>query len=938
MRAHDVLGGPGARGVERAHGHLVHAQRVGTVGVADLVGGDGVLERLAHLPVFLEHLDLGGVRAGGGVGPVVLPVALGHLGRGHVDAAGVGVGEGLDVPLVEQAPVGLLAGDVAEVEQDLVPEPRVQQVQHGVLDAAHVEVHAARVAGAVDLGARAGPVALVLDRAELLGVGGVDVAQLVPTGAGPVGHDVGVAGVGLEPVTEVQLDGHPLGRLGQWRGRHRVGVVGVERDGLVVLDLGQLDGQHLLGQRVGHAVGVVDHGERLAPVALPGEQPVAELVLDGALAGALPLEPGDGGGLGLVHAQAVEGQPLVVGGVHGHAVAGVGLGLHVELAPVGGRHDLPDGQPERQGKLVVARVVAGHGHDGAGAVAHEDVVGDEHRDLLAVDRVDGVGAGEDAGLVLVLLALELGLHGRGAPVGEHGLGGRGVSAGPALVEGAVGRLAGGRAGCAGRDLGPERAGELVDQRVLGRQDHVGGAEEGVGAGGEHLDGRLGHGEPDAGALRAADPVALHGLDLVGPVEPVEVVDEPVGVGGDPHHPLAEVLAEDGEVAALGAALGGDLLVGQDCAQAGAPVDRGVREVDEPVRVEDLLLLGAGQLAPGAAGEVGGEIGGQSGGQRAGAGGELLDELGDGPGAAGAGGVVAAVGRPGGGVGVVPGAVDLQEDPLGPAVEVGVGGGEDAAAVVAQAEAAELALHVGDVGLGGHARVLSGLDGVLLGGQAERVVAEGVQHVGAEHPVVAGEHVGRDVTQRVADVQPGAGRVGEHVLDEELVRGQLAVGRGQRTNGVGGLERAALGPFALPAGLDLAGERRAVAVGGPSLGLGPAPGRRRGLGLRAGGALVAAAHVVCSPWSRRCPHAGRVQPKPWPGRGRVSVGPARPDAWRRPAACRVAWIRWWPPRIGSGAAPDQVRRGPRAHGRGPRRRCSGRGRPARRRRRRVRPRR
>ena len=44
--------------------------------------------------------------------------------------------------------------------------------------------------------------------------------------------------------------------------------------------------------------------------------------------------------------------------------------------------------------------MAGDGHDGAGAVADEDVVGDPNGDLLAVDGIDGVGAGEDAGFFL----------------------------------------------------------------------------------------------------------------------------------------------------------------------------------------------------------------------------------------------------------------------------------------------------------------------------------------------------------------------------------------------------------------------------------------------------------------------------------------------------------------------------------------------------------
>jgi hypothetical protein len=51
---------------------------------------------------------------------------------------------GEDVALVEQPAERLLELTVAEVVQHLVPEPRVQQVQHRVLDAADVQVDAAR--------------------------------------------------------------------------------------------------------------------------------------------------------------------------------------------------------------------------------------------------------------------------------------------------------------------------------------------------------------------------------------------------------------------------------------------------------------------------------------------------------------------------------------------------------------------------------------------------------------------------------------------------------------------------------------------------------------------------------------------------------------------------------------------------------------------------
>ena len=49
------------------------------------------------------------------------------------------------MPWIHQALEGLRRGDVAEIEEHLVPEARVEQVQHGVLGAADVEIDAAAV-------------------------------------------------------------------------------------------------------------------------------------------------------------------------------------------------------------------------------------------------------------------------------------------------------------------------------------------------------------------------------------------------------------------------------------------------------------------------------------------------------------------------------------------------------------------------------------------------------------------------------------------------------------------------------------------------------------------------------------------------------------------------------------------------------------------------
>ena len=340
--------------------------------------------------------------------------------------------------------------------------------------------------------------------------------------------------------------------------------------------------------------------------------------------------------------------------------------------------------------------------------------------------------------------------------------------------------------------GPGVGGQLLHQRMLGRQDHVGGAEQGVGPGGEHLDvahrsvQRCGL-ERDRRPHGAADPVALHGLDRLRPVEQVEVLQKAVGVGGDPHHPLLERALEHLVVASLGPPLGGDLLVGQHRPQRRAPVDRGVGHVGQAVPVHQLPLLGLAEISPGPA--VG---------CRPRCGGELVDQLRDRAGPAG--------------LGIQPRVEDLQEDPLGPAVVVDVGGGDTPALVVAEPEPIELAAHVVDVGLGVDPGVLAGLAGVLLGRQPEGVESHGVEHVEARHPLEAHVDIGGDVAQGMTHMQSRARRVREHVHDEQLRTVQAAPGR-ELTRRVGRLVDAAVVPVRVPAGFDLGRERRVVAMGG-----------------------------------------------------------------------------------------------------------------------------
>ena len=634
---------------------------------------------------------------------------------------------------------------------------------------------------------------------------------MVPGGPRPLRHRVGLAQVRLRALAQIQLHLDPVARAGQRGLRLGVRVHRIEGLGGEIGDVGQVHRQHALGQgdrglRIGR---VVDDRERLAPVALPREQPVPQAVGGAGTAEALVGHELRGASLGLLLAQAVEVQ-LGARGVDRDAVPGPRAAGEVLRRLHGADH----GQLEALGELVVALVLRGHGHDRAGPVAGEHVVGGEHRQLAAVHRIRRGQAREHAGLDPVLGgALVVAERGGPVPVGGHGLARVRRPAGPGIL----------------RALGPGggQRGGVGQQLVLGREDAERRPEQGVRAGGEHVEAGLraavqaAHREGDLRAVAAADPVALHGADRLGPVHPLQIVQQPVRVGGDAHVPLPQAAGEDGEVAALGAALGGDLLIGQHGAQARAPVHRGLGDVGQAEgigQLRDLGVAGRGDVGGGAAlpglGQLEALLRGQGEGVD-GAGAQLLAQLGDGTGPAGD-----AVGI--GCLRVVPGVEDAQEDPLRPLHERGIGGGQRAARVMGQAQAVQLAAHVRHVRLGGGARMGAGLDGVLLGGQAEGVVAHRVQDVLAQHALMAGDHVGRDVAQRVAHVQPRPGGVGEHVHDVHLLGGR---GGGRRSllerlcraaqlaDGVVGVEGAVLVPALLPAELDLVRHGGGVSVRG-----------------------------------------------------------------------------------------------------------------------------
>ncbi len=228
-----------------------------------------------------------------------------------------------------------------------------------------------------------------------------------------------------------------------------------------------------------------------------------------------------------------------------HAITGVGATGKVVRC----RHRADDGQSVHLREGVVTLVFGRNGHDGAGAVVAEHVVGHVDRYGFVVKRVDHVRAREGTALV------EAGTRVRGRRALKL-----------TRLRGAANQFLNDRALLIGR--------EISQQWVLGGNDGVGHAKARVGARRKDpqlLRGVVLEGQRELDALRAPNPVALHRFNALGPFQRVDVVQQFFGVGSDLEEPLLEVLALNEVARSVTGAVGIDLLVGQYGGTPRAPV-------------------------------------------------------------------------------------------------------------------------------------------------------------------------------------------------------------------------------------------------------------------------------------------------------------------------------------------------------------------------------
>ena len=133
--------------------------------------------------------------------------------------------------------------------------------------------------------------------------------------------------------------------------------------------------------------------------------------------------------------------------------------------------------------------------------------------------------------------------------------------------------------------------------MLGRENKECRTEQRVGASGEHFN-AAGRGvERDSCTFAAVNPVALHHLDWLWPIQTIKIFDEAICIRCDAHHPLLHVALEHGIVADVASTFRRDFFVRKNGAEAWAPVHRSIGEIRQAICIDKNMLLRCRQCRP-----------------------------------------------------------------------------------------------------------------------------------------------------------------------------------------------------------------------------------------------------------------------------------------------------------------------------------------------------
>ena len=318
--------------------------------------------------------------------------------------------------------------------------------------------------------------------------------------------------------------------------------------GLELLHFGQFQRQAVFGNHSWHPVLVI-YGEWLAPISLAAEYGVAQTVIHFYLAQIVFAHVFFRSCYRVLYAETVQYQVAILfrscfRGVAYNTLFCVKT-FFAHVATLYQRHYR---QVEVLGKSIVAAVVCRNGHYRARTVTCQNIVANPNRNFVSRKRIDCIAARENTRNATVAYAFAFGTFGRPFQIGF--------------------------------DLRFLRfCGQLQNEFAFGGKHHESYAEHRVGPCGEYGELKVAvfYLEPDFRTFRTSDPVALGFFKRIGPLQSVQTVQQPLGVGRYAQAPLAHFFLHHRETSAFAYSVH-DLVVCQYRAQAGTPVHHGFAQI------------------------------------------------------------------------------------------------------------------------------------------------------------------------------------------------------------------------------------------------------------------------------------------------------------------------------------------------------------------------
>jgi len=103
-------------------------------------------------------------------------------------------------------------------------------------------------------------------------------------------------------------------------------------------------------------------------------------------------------------------------------------------------------------------------------------------------------------------------------------------------------------------------------------------------------------EIDFRTFASANPIALKQFDSFGPIQFIEVIEQSLRIGSDAQHPLPHWSSNNREFANFTFSIH-DFFVGQNCAELGTPVDRDISNIGESNAVRITPAIRGNRLSP-----------------------------------------------------------------------------------------------------------------------------------------------------------------------------------------------------------------------------------------------------------------------------------------------------------------------------------------------------